>query len=897
LPEVELLVGSYQRWCQLLCVQLHIGKTELWCSALPGGRRVTLQLESGPLVLETRATFRMVGIELGASEQVATTVHLASRLPKAQLSARRLAALSVPLPVANQLWSSVVLPQLLYGCEIRNLTFPHVLPVWAQGKTTLPRLPPLCLSHFAAAEVLGGLPLGACAIRDPRLEMTLRRLRWLQLLGNHPGMVGTLHRYLASPRASTWEEPSPSLVAALNVVGWRVRCNREARCAQHWPRLDPEPRYLGGVHLTPVDSPAPRDTVWTDGSVGHSGGAAALQWYSDFSFLATVPQPRSSTHCELVALTLVARFHPAPSLVLTDSLSSLQLIQSWGRRSPGVVLACPERLVICQFLYHWASFPTPPVLEKFTAHDDAAAAKGSIKATGNVAVDALAKQAATGSVGSAPPTPCHEDAVQLCSAAGAGQLLVTSSAQAAWWLSASQAGGSRRTWLALLYPPGLDLDWPASTVVFSRPHVEEHGFVFSAAPPVLKWVARARSGALNTRARLVRARLSTSPRCLCCSADLEDDKHAIVGCPATGSADLSLLLPDLWTKACGATPCVPLPPGWVTAHLIQLAVGLLPLSLRGLLRGVATWQVSIILRTFHLGLCERLAEVLRRREQIMDEMATALIPSPTSSVPPPSSGPSSSSSRVLSVAELRAAEQSAPSLPPPAPAHPHSRAFRAQKQTAALSLQTWVKEHPHLQAVPLVQGEPSVALLLLWEADHQQLYPCGKADLAPRLNYFSKRLVDAVAADSELSGWLPHGRTRTALSKGLRPTSHTRWAVRIRPTVGPSFLQAWKTYLGTLVYQQQHRPLSSSSAGASARSSPRPRPAPATMKRARTGAPPPVQNKKARVERLLAAQTVESARAPGGGSSSSASSPGATVEHRFLASEAAGPLTLPRGLT
>ena len=70
-----------------------------------------------------------------------------------------------------------------------------------------------------------------------------------------------------------------------------------------------------------------------------------------------------------------------------------------------------------------------------------------------------------------------------------------------------------------------------------------------------------------------------------------------------------------------------------------------------------------------------------------------------------------------------------------------------------MSFDTWVKSHPRLPAVPLAHGEDLVALLLLWEADHRQLYPCGKVDRCFRLNSFTKRLVDAVAANSELSAW------------------------------------------------------------------------------------------------------------------------------------------------
>ena len=901
--EVELLVGAYQHWCGLLRIQLHIGKTELWCSTLPAGRKVELQLASGPLVLETRATFRMVGIELSASEQVATTAHLASRLPKAQLAARRLAALSVPAPVAGQLWRTVVLPQLLYGCELRHLTTAHVMPVWAQGKTTLPRLQPLCLSHFAAAEVLSGPPLGACAVRDPRLEMLVRRLRWLQHVGNHSGLVGTYHRFLASPRGGDWEEPSPALRAALNALEWKVQCNPTALCARRWPHLEPELRYTGDVTLTPSEDLAPRDTVWTDGSFTTRGGAAALQWHTRRSVLVTVPQPRSSTHCELVALTLVAQFQPAPALVLTDSLSALQLIASWGRRSLGTILSCPERAAVRQFLSVWHGAAAVPTLEKVKAHDDALAAKGYIKARGNVAVDALAKQAAAGSVWSYSEDMRFADAVQLCSSTGECQLQVGTAVETAWWMSSIREGGVRRTWLSVLYPVGLDFDWQASTVVFRRPAVEEHGFAYAAGPPVLKWVARARSGALNTQARLVTARLATSPRCLCCPAELEDDLHAVLGCPATGSADLALLVLELWAQACGPKRRLPLPSGWVAIHLPQLAVGLLPRSLRGHLPGIETWEVALVLRSFHLSLCERLAEVLRRRERLMDEQRGSS--SSSSSTNPATGGLTQSSTRELTVAELRAAEQSAPILPPVDPAQPHSRAFRDLKRNAALSLQTWLKEHPHLQAVPLNQGEPAVALLLLWEADHKQLFPCGKADLRARLNYFSKRLVDAVEADSELSKWLLRGKTRMVLSKGLRPTTHTRWAVRIRPEAGASFLQAWKACLSTMVHRQQHGRLHFSAAAPPTSTPHGPQSVPArARKRARPTTTPPLHTKKARVERLVASQeALAAASRTAGTSSSTSSSPSTsstlspTVDDRSFASEAAGSLTLPRGLT
>ena len=220
---------------------------------------------------------------------------------------------------------------------------------------------------------------------------------------------------------------------------------------------------------------------------------------------------------------------------------------------------------------------------------------------------------------------------------------------------------------------------------------------------------------------------------------------------------------------------------------------------------------------------------------------------------------------------------------------------------AALSLGTWVKAHPHLQAVPLAQGEPSVALLLLWEADHHRLYPCSKVDLSFRLHAFTKRLLDAVGADDELSRWMEHKKMRVLLSPGLKTMNCTRWAVRIRPEVGEPFLGAWKAHLGSLVAQQQF-PLpvrDSSSSEGSARPPKRPKLSPPrSLKRARSGGPPPMQAKKARVERLKAAQAAAVAGRPGSGiPPPAAASSSSVLGDRDPVGPAAGLRTLPRGLT
>ncbi len=223
-----------------------------------------------------------------------------------------------------------------------------------------------------------------------------------------------------------------------------------------------------------------------------------------------------------------------------------------------------------------------------------------------------------------------------------------------------------------------------------------------------------------------------------------------------------------------------------------------------------------------------------------------------------------------------------------------------------------MKTHPFLQATTLDTGEASVALLLLWEADHKKPHPCGKVDLRFRLLNFTKQLVDAVAADSELSAWLTHKRgVQGFLSPGVPRSSYTRWAVRIKPEVGEPFLGPWKAHLASLVQQQpQQQPQPAdvghrrdSSSSESARPAKRAKPAPArTKKRAAPASAPPVHTKKARVERLQAAKAALAAEQATSGvpppSAASASSSSSTVlGGRDPVSPSTGPRALPPGLT
>jgi len=116
----------------------------------------------------------------------------------------------------------------------------------------------------------------------------------------------------------------------------------------------------------------------------------------------------------------------------------------------------------------------------------------------------------------------------------------------------------------------------------------------------------------------------------------------------------------------------------------------------------------------------------------------------------------------------------------------------AHRQEAGLSLPEWIKQHRFLKACVVASGEPYVALLLLWEADHGFLYPSSAVDTTGRLSTFTKRLKDAVAVDAELQRWLEWKLIPFSLVPGLPCHMHIRWAVRIDPSAVEPFLGKWK---------------------------------------------------------------------------------------------------------
>ena len=134
---------------------------------------------------------------------------------KLSILKKGLLSLEVAASVVAQMWRTTVLAQALYVCEVREVSH----------------------TQLSAAH-----RFGACAVQDPRLEVAIRRMRWLVTLANHVGAVGTVHRHLATLSGPTWLEPSAALSSTLQELRWMVVVvNSDSMRASRWPNLNPEP--------------------------------------------------------------------------------------------------------------------------------------------------------------------------------------------------------------------------------------------------------------------------------------------------------------------------------------------------------------------------------------------------------------------------------------------------------------------------------------------------------------------------------------------------------------------------------------------------------------------------------------------------------------------------------
>ena len=124
LQDIEALIAAYLEWCALL--KIKVTKVQVWSNT--GSNQL---VKVGESTVSTSSTFRIVGVVLGTSDKEASLAHFTPRLQKAMATARRLQALPLPASTTALLWRTTVLPQALYGCEVRSLG-PQPCSLWAR---------------------------------------------------------------------------------------------------------------------------------------------------------------------------------------------------------------------------------------------------------------------------------------------------------------------------------------------------------------------------------------------------------------------------------------------------------------------------------------------------------------------------------------------------------------------------------------------------------------------------------------------------------------------------------------------------------------------------------------------------------------------------------------------
>ena len=133
--------------------------------------------------------------------------------------------------------------------------------------------------------------------------------------------------------------------------------------------------------------------------------------------------------------------------------------------------------------------------------------------------------------------------------------------------------------------------------------------------------------------------------------------------------------------------------------------------------------------------------------------------------------------RHLVVADLRQSKCHHSALAQPV----STRKARLHLDEAGLHLHAWLKRHHHLRAVAIEQGEPTVALMLLWEADLSKLFPCRAASFVRRLGVFSEKFVSQLRI--------------TQLSPGVATSKYMK--AKDAAVSGENLLDPWKAQLVT----------------------------------------------------------------------------------------------------
>ena len=825
--DIEFLIDGYLRWCKLLHLEVVEKKTQVWCSE----KQKTGQLRVGKTMVDLSDTFKIVGVVVGAaSEKAATERHLEPRIEKALMSARRLEVIPVPLWIKARMWKMVVLPQLLYGCEVRNVVVQPkgIGRILTVGKRTV--RDSLKMAIWSAPEFLMSPILGDMAFRDIMLEARCRQLRWLVEMSNGTDLVARFHRALAT-QTDKWEEPCEALKVAMEDLKLHLEVNWDAKGVDRasWPQIQVEPSVGQNLEivLEPRDGSLHQTSWFTDGSVGgRGGGAAAVEVAGGKVEARSVPDARSSTQTELIAIHLA--IEGGAKAIYSDSLSALMMLREWSRWKLSRRLRCEDRVEVRAILWRGREREIE-LMEKVKAHRTDALAKTDPKALWNEKADKEARAVAESEgpgVRKYEPIGEFKDAVQMKDRHRRWLRVIDKEVEEMWWERQRTTVVDRRPdTLGKLLVDGTRIWWKVSNKMFARARVQGGRWVEATAPGLTKWLARGRTGALATAARLSKTGTvkgeggsEAEVKCECCGEEKEDDPHLLTGCSATGTDKVAEVAQKAWKEALTKAKSkaakwgmeareIALPPeDWFRRHSMLLALGLIPSEAKMILKEstiaeVALSEVSLRMSGwFHDRMQER-ESILRskaaergerrekkssseaqRKQQAEDKIARPL-------------GLTEAEVRAVSRGEvdIRWNEQR--------PGMTRRRGMRRRKEK--LDLEGWVREHFPPERV-LTDGKDARAvsaqmLLILWETENGP-FPSQAKTFTTALCAFTRELKGAMKKmGSPYCGAKPANVNRL-LAPGVGFVwIHTRFPF-VLEKVEARFIEKWKDYLRWLVY-------------------------------------------------------------------------------------------------
>ena len=823
--DAEFLIAGYLRWCELLHLTVDPKKTQAWCSVQKKGEKVRVGTE----MVDLSDEFKFVGMVIAAkTEMEATKLHLEGRVEKAVMSARRIEALGVPLWMKAHLWRSVVLPQALYGCEIRNVSSkPKELgKLLTVGRRIVRRALEL-VEKWSAPELVLSRALGGMACRDPMLEARSRQLRWLMEMANGTDVVGRLHRALAigTEDGAVWKEPCEALKVALADAGWNVVVNWRAKgvVRAQWPVVVQEPPPLRAeVVLAPRDGPLVEGAWFTDGSVGSRGGAGAAVEVDGGKQVVSryLRSPRSSTEPELIGIRLAA-FQGAQG-VYTDSLAALTTLAGWAMWKKSRRLKCEDRGEVRAILWK-ASEGGLRLLEKVKAHRKDEAAKSDPKAIWNEKADEAAGRTASGGggVGAMEPEGLEEfqDVVRFQHRDGRFVSIVGKLWEEEWWEKQRvEVMKRRQDTLGRVYPAGMEMWWKVSTKMFVRPSLRGGVWINKAPPGLVKWVARARTGALATMERMTRTGYVKGPdgtpgdpKCECCGAPVENDEHVLTGCPETGTDKVVAQARDTWRRILDkslrkgvkeAAGVVDPPEAWFEKFKMQWAVGLIPLEARMMLP-VQDSLAERWMAEMSMLMSEWLQERVRVREGLLDAAAARRGGDRKAEIKSMSKKKASHVPHVgvgrfgLTEAEVRELARGEVEV-----RWSDARTKMSEKDQRAkrerLDMKDWIKSHFSPEQMVDAKDDADAAsvhsLVVLWEVENGP-YPCGSKCFMGVMTKFTRDLKSALAGMESPYRDVKSARVRRLIAAGAGSIwLHNRFGLKLE-NPPPEFLEKWKDFL------------------------------------------------------------------------------------------------------